>query len=298
MINATDNLKDQLMTGLVFGLDAEMNRDMGKLVEIEMGVWHNEMPSQDRSPYRNPIYGWEESGPSGSLSPTWEYDTFLDRWCYGFEDSTARNTYFSGRHEGAAYSSQRNSLPVGEETFTVGFWVYMDSTNKDTSVHQLMMVLGSNSSYRRFQVYRHKTNHKLYVDCHTTARSTTNTISENEWHHVVIRHTGGQQIQNAFDIWIDGKSETLDSSSETNVLDLGTDMARIGSGDNTGKGLNGKIADFCVWNRILSDAEISVLSQKSFKLFDRKSRTIRGKSFSGSGVNNSHWYYKKFIAGM
>jgi hypothetical protein len=88
-------------------------------------------------------------------------------------------------------------------------------------------------------------------------------ISKNKWHHVVMTYNGNNRVT-GFKIYVDGVSQTLfagqdslvgsDSITNADPLVIGVDSDAI-----TGDEFDGKIDDVRVYNRILSQAEVTQL---------------------------------------
>ncbi|MEX2316331.1 MAG: LamG domain-containing protein [Pirellulales bacterium] len=80
------------------------------------------------------------------------------------------------------------------------------------------------------------------------------------WHHLAITYSGTTPGDTSFRLYLDGAMVDSDVTPETNLPDNATDLWIGGDGfDSGGRYFDGKIADFRLYSRTLSDAEITRL---------------------------------------
>ena len=96
--------------------------------------------------------------------------------------------------------------------------------------------------------------------------SNNNNISINTWYHVVITAELGSGASGG-KIYINGVDDTKTSSNHTNFVKNNTNYMHISSIYRTSAAqfMNGKISDFRIYNRVLSQDEISMIYLSGYK---------------------------------
>jgi len=141
-----------------------------------------------------------------------------------------------------AVSFWQNNTQVGN---TSSFWIHSPSA-------------GANE--RGFQAHVPWGNGTIFFDqsgcCNGNQRLTAaGQIKVNEWQHFVFQRNadGIQQI------WVDGQ-KVAENGGTAEALEAFTKITIGAEGGNLNNSLAGRLDDFAVWNRMLTDAEITTLS--------------------------------------
>ena len=89
----------------------------------------------------------------------------------------------------------------------------------------------------------------------------------NEWHHILVTYDGGATTNDPV-IYVDGVSVTVtETSGPTLTIDTNTDKYVIGNrgdGSTANRAWDGFIAEFAIWNRILTAAEAAGIGGDGF----------------------------------
>lgn len=162
--------------------------------------------------------------------------------------------------------NSRFTIPAG---FTYSIWVNTSTTAansvfmakyKDTATTARETYLGyQGAANRRIQWFVYDNTAGVCIGGNTS----TDVMSLGEWHHIVATYDGGT-TNSSLKLYMDGVSVTLNagcSGSFTTIRDLSEPLT-IGAGNTTGTPayfLDGVLDDARIYNRVLSQAEITAL---------------------------------------
>ena len=150
-----------------------------------------------------------------------------------------------------------NTAQKALTTHTIAWWEYLDSNAQykrpydfDSTTHDYRMEFDNGWGY--VFVIGWSTNDGKW----SIAKPTTGA-----WHHIAITYNGGATTNDPI-IYKDGVSQTItERVAPTGTLQLPTGSGWIGSDDGTGEFFDGRLAEFAIWNRILTAGEIAALGK-------------------------------------
>lgn len=179
--------------------------------------------------------GFPTNGAVGPRPPTY----------VGFDSANTAYT-FNGAN---AYIQAPDALDVNHNAFTISVWILVNTWNKDW---QAIVTKGDNS-WRL-----HRNSNTDFIGFGTTGLGNqdlagTRSVNDGQWHHVVAVYDGAKKS-----IYIDG---TLDASvATTGTVSANNYPVRIGeNAQATGRYFDGRIDEVALFNRALSEAEITGL---------------------------------------
>ena len=166
-------------------------------------------------------------------------------------------------------SNVRGSLPFGSAPRTFSFWCKRHATNLDGTV----LWYGSASGDGRCICVKFNGSNAVMADLynsgtnvtHGSVQSTANVMNDRKWHHIAVSLWNNESNRAAGAVWIDG-TEKYEGHANA-ALDTGTvyDYACIGGYSTQSvwrNSLNGWIAGFRAYGRVLSGSEISQLAEE------------------------------------
>jgi len=159
---------------------------------------------------------------------------------------------------------------VGTTSFSIAMWVKPSSLATDQDVFSKLLSTGDNRQFT-FRVFTTGDigafiyNTGTFAGDYRTARSTATTVTAAAWHHVVLKVDQSQAAQlDIFDFSIDGTQTNsttwLAASGSFDGMDDTTSPVQLSGFNNaTAAPFVGNMADVRVYDKILSDAEVSNL---------------------------------------
>jgi len=192
-------------------------------------------------------------------------------------------TYSAGKinngavYNGSAYHTIADNAAIKPSSdISISCWVNITST----SSYQMLLAKGENTGdTRSYEMRCYGTTTKIEVQMRTgggsyDASRTTTAIGTGVWTHIVYTRTG-----TTHKIYINGVSDTLESSVTTSgTIDYSTDSLWFGQ-RNGGLRFNGKLDEIGIWNVELSSSEVS-------ELYNGGAGNQYPFSGGGSGVTN------------
>lgn len=186
-------------------------------------------------------------------------------------------TYTTGKSGNAfdfngttAYVNMGDVMDIGLNSMTYSFWFNANATTNYTSLFSKMIAA---SSQGRVISFFESGKLVFFFQPETSVNAqvaTTTTISTNTWYHVSLVLDRADKLK----IYLNG---TLDNgtASNNNLIPFGVSSYntnhpfRIGAQTASNNVdpigfLNGKIDEFCVWNRVLTQSEITELQTKYY----------------------------------
>lgn len=171
------------------------------------------------------------------------------------------------------YLSTANVLPVNGKTLSVSFWINSDSVGS-TYTNEFIMELSQNAnSYNgSFFIGYNVSSGGCYTygTIQATQKSTgwgvvsnKNRIDDGVSHHIVVTLDRSQvSFYNQYGIYLDGVIQTLYNNGTNNTImsnNFTNYVLYIGNRYNSSLGLNRILDDIKIYNRILSQSEITKL---------------------------------------
>jgi len=92
---------------------------------------------------------------------------------------------------------------------------------------------------------------------------TTNTITDSNWHHIVLTYSGGSGgvVRDRVEIYIDGVQQTVSRSGNivSSLSTLSSAPFNIGARDDQNVFMDGKIDEVAVFNSELSQSDVTAI---------------------------------------
>ena len=171
---------------------------------------------------------------------------------------------YNGAREYANANQFYNVTNLVEEidgAFTVSFWMYSHANTNSI----ITKGASSRSGVANFDIFGEGTNMVFQARNSTRGNIFTETItypSLNEWHYVVCKWDGTTNA-NGVKIYLDNELGASTTASATNI---GSDFPLLIGGQGFSFGFDGYIDDLRIWNRSISDEEIS---QQYYSISDK-----------------------------
>ena len=143
-----------------------------------------------------------------------------------------------------------DALDLVGNTLTISCWVKRSASGSGNLVKKA----DASNGYRLWITSSGTLQFELLLGGTTKTVTSTTTIPLNTWKHVAARYNGSE-----LRVFIGGTKETA-STAATGALAATTEALWLGYYDATNHHLNGYIDDVSIYNRALSDAEITNLS--------------------------------------
>ena len=170
-----------------------------------------------------------------------------------FDNGEIKAFSFSGAYTSNVTTSD-HGLGTGDVTYTMSYWF------KRTAVagsYDYIVMLGD-GGVTRSSILMWINNNQLVLDHWSAALRVSDPIKLNKWYHVAAGHRGGDtpSLENDF-IYINGKRVTPGITQTPGSFTLAGSKLTLGSEHNgTTEFLNGKIANFRLFNRALTSDEV------------------------------------------
>ena len=183
---------------------------------------------------------WEGDGvpkrAAGRLGQAYQFNGENSRWVLG------RPSHFRG-----------------DQPFTVAAWIY--TTQPSGSI---LTQLDEDAAFRGLDF----TTHQGMLELHLVHQWPTNGIKvttpalvkTNQWHHALVRYDGSRKVA-GINIFIDGKAQELKTQVDALTGPIASpEPVRIGSRKRSSY-FKGQIDDISIYNRALTDDEVTQLAQ-------------------------------------
>ena len=170
-----------------------------------------------------------------------------------FDNGEIKAFDFSGAYTSNVTTSD-HGLGTGDVTYSMAYWF------KRTAVagsYDYIVMMG-NGGTARSSILMWINNDELHLDHWSASIKSKEQIILNKWYHVVAGHKGGvtPSVQNDF-IYIDGKLSSIFGGGTVGNFTLAGSKLTLGSEHNgTTEYFNGKIANFRLFNRALTQDEV------------------------------------------
>ena len=164
------------------------------------------------------------------------------------------------------------SLPFGSAPRTFSFWCKRSSTTTSAGT---ALWYGNASGNGRCICVKFNSSNAVIVDLynsgadtnvtHGSVQSTADVMNDRKWHHIAVSLWNNESSRAAGAVWIDGAKKYEGYANA--ALDTGTDYSYACIGGYSPqsvwrKPLNGWIAGFRAYGRVLSSLEISQLAKE------------------------------------
>ncbi len=236
-----------------FDASAASNVDLGTLCSAgsngPVGYWQMEQNSwsgvanevSDSS--ANALHGTSFAGAQTRItSPALTGNPGTCRYA---EFLTASNQYVNIAH---------NTKHSFDSSFTATAWIYLSSYNSGG----LRSFLSKDENYEMHVYQDGRLNWWMQGTAGTGDFYSTQTIPLNQWRHVAFRFQKGQQ-----DFFIGGSRDSAARRNYNGTLTQNTDPLQIGQDQNfAGRYWNGFIDEVKLYNRALTDAEITAIASE------------------------------------
>ena len=170
-----------------------------------------------------------------------------------FDDGEIKAFSFSGAYTSNVTTSD-HGLGTGDVTYTMSYWFKRTAV---AGTYDYVVMLGNGGvSYSSILMWINT--NQLVLDHWSAALRVPEPIKLNKWYHVAAGHKGGDtpSLENDF-IYIDGKRVTPLITQTAGPFTLTGSKLTLGSEHNgTTEFLNGKIANFRLFNRALTSDEV------------------------------------------
>ena len=194
-------------------------------------------------------------------------DTLLEVATVPF--SNTKSVDFDGVDDFVTMGNQSSLDFEQTDAFSISAWVKRNSTsNYHTIASKQLFSNGSVQTGYKLLLNNDDTVRFLLVYIVATHRfidiKTTNTITDNNWHHIVLTYdgTGGSNAKNGVEIYINGSQETVSRSGTllaSGVTTLNSAPFNIGARDNQSDFMDGKIDEVAVFNSELSASDVTAI---------------------------------------
>ena len=148
-----------------------------------------------------------------------------------------------------------SDFPAGDDNTTIMFWVYQDDT-----ANKCFFSRGASANDELFAFVYNSGAGPIRINHHANDLQTGVTLPIKEWHHLACTYDGTNT-----DFYYDG---VLSATQVTGTLDIPNQTGRIGeytTGDYPEH--DGKMAQFGIWSRALTGAEINSVMEKTYSEF-------------------------------
>ena len=168
----------------------------------------------------------------------------------------------------------------GTEKYTLSSWVYKTGDGDGTygriwdfSTSDIAIYTGPNERiYVQFRIYDESTSSSAYITYYTA----TGAISLNEWAHIVLTQDLSDVTQKP-KVYVNGVEQSLTKSgasvtptSKDYFAGIEGDACFIGNRDDFDRNWQGNLADFAVWDSILTEEEIKAIYYASDSAWNKK----------------------------
>ena len=171
-----------------------------------------------------------------------------------FDNSEIKAFSFSGAYTSNVTTSD-HGLGTGDVVYTISYWF---KRTAQASNYDYLCLLG-NGGVAKSSILMWINNDYLYLDHWGASQRWDKQIELNKWYHVTAGHKGGYtpSLENDF-IYINGKKIGARISAQTaSAFTFAGSKLTLGSSHHTTtEFLNGKIANFRLFNRALSSDEV------------------------------------------
>lgn len=171
-----------------------------------------------------------------------------------------------------SYLSLDNKLVNGLTNFTFGFWMKTDSTDASNSI----ISIANSSNDNEFVVQQSNSNLDIYIQgsVYIVSTSSLNTINNNIWNFITLT----RDVQTAtLKIYVNGDLLSSQTSCpvspisvSSNGFILGQEQDSVGGGFEVSQAYIGYLDEFAIWNRALSNSEIS-------EIYNQKNKYVKYK---------------------
>ena len=166
-------------------------------------------------------------------------------------------------------ASISNNLPLGNNARTISLWFYNDSTSSNSIETGCFISYGeintSPNCGKLFDVFLVYGNNGCYINTHNYGNYISNVFMANKWNNVIIKYDG-ISLSN-LNIFVNGQRMTDNFFNYCGLTQLNTTSTEllIGKSYNSYDSphhypFNGKIDDIRIYNRALTQEEISYLA--------------------------------------
>jgi hypothetical protein len=170
-----------------------------------------------------------------------------------FDNGEIKAFSFSGAYTSNVTTSD-HGLGTGDVTYTMSYWFKRTAV---ASTYDYVVMLG-NGGTNYSSVLMWINNNQLVLDHWSAALRVLDPIKLDTWYHVAAGHSGGNtpSLENDF-IYIDGKKVTPQIIQTAGPFTLAGSKLTLGTSHySTTEFLNGKIANFRLFNRALTSDEV------------------------------------------
>lgn len=252
------NLKIQMKHSSLTDLAHPDASDFTNMQEV---FFHNATanPGLNRIPFHS-AFNWDGSSnllieisyktPNPTSNLKLESHTSSNLKAIASSDDRAFNLFRSNYIDATDY---KGISGTGERT--VEAWIKTSVANKD------IVSWGRNSYGEKFR-FRLNSNGALRIEVNGGNKIGTTLLNDDEWHHVALTFNGS--TVNDIDLYVDGKLETVASSTSIPINTASSQNVQI-SGGFHGEYWEGNIDEVRIWSKALPD---SVLSNWRYRLID------------------------------
>lgn len=181
------------------------------------------------------------------------------------------------------FSRAISNIPVGSANRTFSLWFYTPDEN-DHDSFPCIFAYGTQATGRFFMLTYE--NHSLAMRVNDGGFVFFNNIQKNKWHHVVVR-LDGDNLQD-IDMFLNGQKQ---SGGQNRTINTGTDVNFNIGGYQDGSEFIGRIDEFRIYNRALSDTEINTLGAAVNLGGYGLTLNDRGKWQDGSSYDRGDYVY-------
>jgi len=181
--------------------------------------------------------------------------------------SNTKSVRFDGIDDYVTMGNQSSLDFEQTDAFSISAWVNRNSIgNRHVIVSKQQFSFGINSPGYNLQINNNDKVTFLLVFKFATHRfiqiESTNTITDSNWHHIVLTYdgTGGSSAANGVEIYIDGLKETVSRSGNlgaSGATTLNSGDFSIGSFDEQSNYMDGAIDEVSVFNTELSQSQVT-----------------------------------------
>jgi methionine-rich copper-binding protein CopC len=158
--------------------------------------------------------------------------------------------------------TDENSTLTGNTTFSVALWFYIPTGATTNGNYGRFVDWGTASGGQSAQISIYSnTENQLFVGHWATGQASSETFTNDEWHHAVWVRTGGNDGHSGNKLYLDGSEIALDIDVGSNITPNVTAGPYYIGGNGSGSFyIENRLDDVRIYDRALTEAEISALA--------------------------------------
>lgn len=185
------------------------------------------------------------------------------------EDGAAGKAYaFEGQkgdRENALYFGPVKTLDQGE-AFTVAFWFFRETSRSDQTNHNVRNVMLAHSVYDdndNLEIGSYRSEIDIYIDTSKvdSSHSLKAEVADKQWHHLALTYDGSRDP--AAKLYVDGREQEGDLPWKGRLDKAGSTPLTLGNSFHHETPFKGRLDEFFLYNRALSEKEVAVLYRRA-----------------------------------